>query len=163
MKLLQIPKLGSQDPCGWLAILVPSQPYPPGPWIFLVIKGNFFFILKSLNNPLLCDKNLYLDIGTWDHRGHRGLAKSHTASASPAVQKSVFLSQKYYFLRNSATHSPYNLFLILNKKFPPPRQLFENKQGLNPTHLPIATIRQVQEELPGRGNGNSSWDCSSAF
>jgi len=34
--------------------------------------------------------------------------------------------------------------------------LFENKQGLNPTHLPIATIGQVQEELPGRGNGNSS-------
>ena len=81
----------------------------------------FFFILKSLNNPLLCDKNLYLDIGTWDHRGRRGLAKSHTASASPAVQKSVFfLSQKYYFLRNSATHSPYNLFSILHKKIAPP-------------------------------------------
>ena len=71
-------------------------------------------------------------------------------------KKVFFLSQKYYFLRNSATRSPYNLFSILHKKMSPPRQLFENMQGLNPTHLPIATIRQVQEELPGRGNGNSS-------
>ena len=88
---------------------------------------------------------------------------SHCICVTCSPKKSFFLSQKYYFLRNSATHSPYNLFSILHKKIAPPRQLFENKQGLNPTHLPIATIRQVQEELPGGGNGNLSWDCLIAF
>ena len=150
MILLQIPKLGSQDPCGWLAILVPWQPYPPGPWIFLVTM--VFFILKSLNHPLLCgyDMNLYLDIGTWDHQeqknrylgssgakkigtwyhqgqkkistwdhqAHRGLAKSHTASGSPAVQRLFLMSQKYYFLRKSATRSPNDILRWPTKKAP---------------------------------------------
>ena len=98
--------------------------------------------------------NLYLEINTWDHRGRRGLAKSHTASGSPAVQRLFSISQKYYFLRKSADRSPNDILRCPTKIAP--QQLFENKQGLNSTHLPIATIRQVQEELPGRGNGNLS-------
>ena len=137
------------------------------PEYFWSCWASFFLILKSLNHPLLCgyDMNLYLDIGTWDHwgrkkigtwdhqgqkkigtwdhRARRGLAKSHTASGSPAVQKLSLMSQKYYFLGNSVTCNP-NDILRCPTKIAPPQQLFENKQGLNSTHLPIATIRQVQ-------------------